>query len=145
MTTKTITPDNTITLFNKIFVLYFFIYNYIFYKAKLHYTYLIKQTGPILIKQYTGKYNKKIYKEYSVNLHGKFYNVIILEEDFYLLKDFDPTKSVMHAGVCDRDITKDINKMILYNNTKIKDMINNIFDISECVSIIDSDFNEINF
>jgi hypothetical protein len=132
---------NKVPLISKIFVLYFFIYNYIYYKAKLHYTYLIKQTESTLIKIYIGKYNKKIYKEYSVQDH----NVIILEEDFNLLKDLDLTKSIMYAGVCNRDITKDINKMILYNNTEIKDMIKNIWDITETINIIDSEFNEINF
>lgn len=139
-----------ITLFNKIFVLYFFIYNYIYYKVKLH---LFFSSNLTLIKIYTGKYNKKIYKEYSVPLHGKSYNVIILEDDFNLLKKLDPKKSVMYAGVSppnDKsntiiDITKDINKMVLYNNIEIKDMIKNIWDITETINIIDSEFNEINF
>jgi hypothetical protein len=107
--------------------------------------------GGTLIKIYTGKYNKKIYKEYSVPIHGKFYNVIILENDYTLVKDLDPKKFIMYAGVgktndiIDIDITKDINKMVLYNYTEMKDMIKNIFDISQCVFIIDSEFNEIAF
>jgi hypothetical protein len=131
---------------------------YIYYKAKIYYTYLVKQTKcgafnqkPTLIKIYTGKYNVKIYKEYSVPIHGKFYNVIILDNDYDLLKNLDPKKFIMHAGIMNDksndiiDITKDINKTILYNYPEIKDMIRNIFDISECVFIIDFEFNEINF